>query len=106
MPVRFLLSTLKSGVSSEEYERWVREYDYKVVRSLPNYTDYRVHRIRRPIQGAESASWQYIERIEVNSLEQHDADLASPIGLELREQLYGRYLDRSRNIYFASDPIL
>lgn len=106
MPVRFLLSTLRDDVDPNEYERWVREYDYRIVGSLPNYTDYRVHRIRRPILGAESASWQYIERIEVKSLDQHDADLASPAGLELRDQLYGRYLDRSKNIYFATDPIV
>lgn len=106
MPVRFLLSTLQDGVDPADYERWVRDYDYKVVAKLKNYTDYRVHRIRRPILGAESATWQYIERIEVRSLEQHDADLASPEGVELRRQLYGRYLDRSKNIYFATDPII
>lgn len=106
MPVRFLLSTLQGGVDPDEYEKWVREYDYRVVSTLKNYTDFRVHRIRRPILGAENATWQYIERIEVKSLEQHDADLASPAGIELRRQLYGRFLDRSKNVYFATDPIL
>ena len=53
----------------------------------------------------ETAGWQYIERIEVKSLEQHDKDLASPAGVKLREELYGRFLDRSKNVYFASDTI-
>lgn len=105
MPVRFLLSTLKAGVDPAEYEAWVRERDYALVRTLPNYVGYTVHRIRPPIQGAEASGWQYIERMEVKSLEQHDADLASPAGVKLREELYGRYLDRSKNVYFATDVI-
>jgi hypothetical protein len=105
MPVRFLISTLKPGVDPAEYEQWVRERDYVLVRTLPNYVSYQVHRIAGPIAGAPDAGWQYIERIEVRSLEQHDRDLASPAGVALREELYGRFLDRSRNIYFASDAI-
>jgi hypothetical protein len=105
MPVRFLISTLKRGVDPAEYERWVRECDYALVRSKPNYLSYTVHRIRRPVDGAAEAGWQYIERIEVASLEQHDLDLASPEGVALRAELYGRFLDRARNIYFTADAI-
>ena len=105
MPVRFLISTLKAGVDPEEYEAWVRERDYALVRTLPNYTSYKVHRIQPPVHGAEASGWQYIERIEVKSLEQHDLDLASPAGVKLREELYGKFLDRAQNIYFASDEI-
>jgi hypothetical protein len=105
MPVRFLISTLKAGVDPAEYEKWVRERDYELVRTLPNFVSYKVHRIRAPIQGGENTGWQYIERIEVKSLEQHDKDLASPAGVKLREELYGQFLDRSKNIYFASDTI-
>ncbi|MDH2400246.1 hypothetical protein QCM77_09880 [Bradyrhizobium sp. SSUT18] len=100
-----MISTLKEGVDPVEYEAWVRERDYALVRSLDNYVSYKVHRIRRPIQGAETATWQYIERIEVKSLEQHDKDLASSAGVALREELYGKFLDRSKNIYFVSDEI-
>ena len=80
MPVRFLISTLKDGVDPAEYEQWVRERDYALVRTLPNYLSYQVHRISGPIHGAESSGWQYLERIEVASFEQHDRDLASPAG--------------------------
>jgi hypothetical protein len=105
MPVRFLISTLKPGVAPAEYEAWVRERDYALVRSKPNYISYTVHRIRRPIDGGPDLGWQYIERIEVRSLEQHDRDLASPEGVALREELYGRFLDQSKNIYFVTDAI-
>ena len=104
MPVRFLISMLRPGVDPAEYERWVRERDYALVATLPNYISYRVHRIAGPVQGA-AAEWMYIERIEVKSLEQHDRDLASPAGVRLREELYGRFLDHSKNIYFAADSI-
>lgn len=106
MPVRFLLSTLKSGVKREDYERWVREYDYEMVATFENYVSYRVHRIEGPILGAENVAWQYIERIEVKSVEQHDKDLQSPAGQEMRRQLYGQYLDRTKNIYFTTEPIV
>jgi hypothetical protein len=105
VPVRFLISTLKAGVDPAEYEKWVRECDYKLVRSMPNYINYEVHRIKGPIQGAESSGWQYIERIEVRSLDQHDRDLASPAGVALRNELYGRFLDRPKNIYFCAETI-
>ncbi len=67
MPVRFLISTLKPAVDPADYEAWVRDRDYALVRSLPNYVSYKVHRIRPPIQGASDSGWQYIERIEVKS---------------------------------------
>jgi hypothetical protein len=105
MPVRFLISTLKPGVDPVEYEAWVRERDYALVRTLSNYVSYKVHRIRPPIQGAENSGWQYLERIEVKSLEQHDQDLASPAGVKLIDELFGKFLDSSKNIYFVSDEI-
>jgi len=105
MPVRFLISTLKPGVDPAEYEAWVKARDYAMVRTMPNYISYKVHRIRAPIQGAENSGWQYLERIEVKSLEQHDKDLVSEAGLALRDELYGQFLDRSKNIYFVSDEI-
>lgn len=104
MPVRFLISTLKPGVTPDEYEQWVREVDYPFVGSKPNYLTYDVHRISIPAPGA-AASWQYIERMEVASLDQHDADLDSPEGRKMREQLYGRFLDREKNIYFTAEKI-
>jgi hypothetical protein len=105
MAVRFLISTLKAGVDPGEYERWVRERDYPFVRSRPNYRAYAVHRIRGPIEGAADARWQYLERIEVESLEQHERDLTSPEGEALREELYRHFLDRTQNISFVADAI-
>jgi hypothetical protein len=105
MPVRYVITTLKKGVKPEDYERWLREYDYRVAKTLPSIVSYRTHRIEGPITGAEQAGWSYIERIEVRDTEQYAKDLASPAGQELIRQLYDSYLDRSRNVFFWSEPI-
>ena len=105
MPVRYVITTLKSGVKPEDYERWLREYDYRVAKTLPSIVSYRTHRITGAITGAEQAGWSYIERIEVRDVEQYQRDLASPAGQELIRQLYEHYLDRSKNIFFWSEEI-
>src|SRR5262249_34883780 len=105
MPIRYVITTLKPGVRPDDYERWLREYDYRVARSLPSIVSYRTHRIEGPINGAEGAGWNYIERIEVRDKEQYAKDLASPAGQELIRQLYERYLERAKNVVFWSEAI-
>ncbi len=105
MPVRYVITTLKNGVKPEDYERWLREYDYRVAKTLPSIVSYRTHRIEGPINGAERAGWHYIERIEVRDKDQYAKDLASPPGQELIRQLYDKYLERAKNIFFWSEAI-
>lgn len=105
MPVRYVITTLKPGVKPEDYERWLREYDYPVAKRLPSIVSYRTSRIVGPITGAEQAGWSYIERIEVRDVEQYQKDLASPAGQELLRQLYDRYLERPKNVFFWAEPI-
>ena len=105
MRVRYVITTLKPGVRPEDYERWIREYDYRVAKTLPSIISYRTHRIEGPITGAPDAGWSYIERIEVRDADQYAKDLASPAGQELIRQLYENYLDRSKNVFFWSAPI-
>jgi hypothetical protein len=105
MPVRYVITTLKNGVTPEEYEQWLREYDYRVAKTLPSIISYRTHRIEGPINGAERAGWHYIERIEVRDKDQYVKDLASPAGQELIRQLYDKYLERAKNVFFWSEAI-
>jgi len=105
MPIRYVITTLKPGVKPEDYERWLREYDYRVARTLPSIISYRTHRIEGPITGAADAGWSYIERIEVRDVDEYAKDLASPAGQELIRQLYENYLDRSKNVMFWSEAI-
>ena len=46
-----------------------------------------------------------IERIEIRDVDQYQRDIASPAGQELMRQLYGTYLERSKNIFFWSEEI-
>jgi hypothetical protein len=103
--VRYVITTLKKGVEPAAYERWLREYDYKVAKTLPSIAGYTTHRIEGPIHGAEIAGWNYIERIEIRDMEQYQKDLASPAGQELLRQLYENYLERPKNIFFTTEPI-
>ena len=105
MPVRFLITTLKPGVDPAEYEKWVREYDYRIARGRPNMISYAVHRIAGPIDGVPDARWSYLERIEVHSIEQSDLDAKSESGVELRRQLFGTYVDATKNVTFVSEEI-
>jgi hypothetical protein len=105
MPVRFVITTLKPGVDPQEYEAWVLKYDRPFTCTHPNYKSYNVHRIFGSIQGAEGSGWQYVERIELESLEQHDRDLASPEGRAIIEELERRFIDASKTVYFASEII-
>ncbi|HET9924115.1 MAG TPA: hypothetical protein VFS98_08350 [Methylomirabilota bacterium] len=105
MPVRYVITTLKPGVKREDYERWLREYDYVVAKKLPSIVSYRTHRIEGPINGAETAGWNYIERIEIRDVDQYQRDMASPAGQELIRQLYEHYLERPKNIFFWSEEI-
>ena len=102
--VRFVINTLKPGVDPAAYEKWLREYDYRVAKTLPSIVSYRTHRIEGPIHGTE-APWRYIERIEVSDLAQYQTDIASPAGQELLRQLYESYCDRSKSIFFTAEPI-
>ena len=105
MPIRYVITTLKPGVKPEDYEKWLREYDYPVAKTLPSIVSYRTHRIEGAINGAESAGWCYIERIEIRDKDAYARDIASPAGQELMRQLYENFLDRPKNVYFWAEPI-
>ena len=106
MTVRYVINTLKPGVEPATYERWLREYDYRVAKTLPSIISYRTYRIDGPIHNAPAgAEWRYIERIEIRDLAQYQKDIGSPAGQELIRQLYENYCDRSKTIFFATEPI-
>jgi hypothetical protein len=106
MPLRIVINTLKPGVTPADYEKWLREYDYRVAKTLPSIISYRTYRIEGPIHNAPAAAeWRYIERIEIRDLAEYQADIGSAAGQELIRQLYERYCDRSKTIHFAAVPI-
>ncbi len=106
MPVRYLITTLKPGVDPADYEKWVRQYDYRIARGRDNMVRYEVYRIERSVQGMPDAPWCYLERIEVKSLEQAERDARSESGVELRRQLYGRFVDQQKNVSFVTEVVV
>jgi len=106
MTVRYVINTLKPGVEPAAYERWLCEYDYRVAKTLPSIISYRTYRIDGAIHNAPAgAAWRYIERIEIRDMGQYQKDIGSPAGQELIRQLYENYCDRSKTIFFATEPI-
>lgn len=102
--VRFVLTALKPGVAPEAYERFEREVDYAVAARLKTIISYRTHRITEPIQGITGGPWDFIEHIEITDREAYQKELTT-VGKELIDELYAKYLDRSKTVSIWSERI-
>lgn len=80
MPVRFVLVKLKSGVTPDDYERFIRTVDYPVVPSLKTIVDYRTNRISDADKDAVSFPWDYMERIVITDIAAYQEELANSDG--------------------------
>lgn len=97
MPVVFFLQRLKPGVKAEDYEQWVREFDYPTARNLPSIISYRNYRLRGPLRKAD-VHYDYLEVIEITDREAYRRDLEGPGAAELRRQIVN-YLQPSDNFW-------
>ena len=102
--VRFVFAALKPGVSAADYERFEREVDYVVAAKLKTIVSYRTHRITETGAGLSGGPWDYVERIEVADRAAYEAELAVA-GKELIDELYEKYLDRSKTVSVWSERI-
>ncbi|MCA1386092.1 MULTISPECIES: hypothetical protein [unclassified Bradyrhizobium] len=102
--VRFVFAALKPGVSAAEYERFEREVDYVVASKLKTIVSYSTHRITETGVGISGGPWDYIERIEVTDRKAYQAELAV-VGKKMLEELYEKYLDRSKTVSVWSERI-
>ena len=83
MTVRYVINTLKPGVDPAAYEQWLREYDYRVAKTLPGIVSYKTFRIEGAIHNAPpGAGWRYIERIET-PIERFQAEVMPRVRREL-----------------------
>jgi hypothetical protein len=73
-----VLFNLKAGVSAAEYEAWARGTDLPNVHALPSVRSFRVLRSAGLLGGAV-APYQYVELIELESLEDFRAQVKSEI---------------------------
>lgn len=71
-----VLFNLKPGVSVADYERFARETDLPIVNKLPSVRSFEVLKAQG-LLGGGTAPYQYIEVIDLVSLEQLGADVAT-----------------------------
>lgn len=76
MPKIVVLFNLKPGIRVEDYERFARETDLPIVNRLPSVRQFEVLKAQS-LLGGGSSPYQYIEIIDLNSLEQLGQDVAS-----------------------------
>ena len=103
--VRYLLVGLKPGVDGAAYERFWREVDYPLTGGLASVTSYRIDRITDAPRGLAGGPWDYLERFEVTDRAAFQEEAAAA-GKALVEELYGRFLDRSRTVAWWSEPVV
>ena len=102
--VRYVLVALKAGVDPAEYERFWRGVDYRATIALGSVLSYRIDRITEAPRGIEGGPWDYLERFEVTDRAAFQSE-ATAAGKGLVEELYGRFLDRSKTVAWWSEPI-
>jgi len=71
-----VLFNLKPGVSVADYERFARETDLPIVNRLPSVRSFEVLK-SQGLLGGGAAPFQYIEIIDLNSLEQLGQDVST-----------------------------
>ena len=69
---------LKAGVDPARYEAWARQTDVPNVKALASVRDFRVLRVAALMSGA-AAPYQYVEIIELDSLDALRADVKSEL---------------------------
>jgi uncharacterized protein (TIGR02118 family) len=74
----FFLNTLKEGVDPAAYEKWVQEVDYPIARRQPAITSYVVTRVDGHVTDGGELPCQYLEVIEITSIEEYRAGLDAP----------------------------
>jgi len=94
MPVVFFLNKLRDGVTSEQYETWVREVDYPKARALKTIRSYVVNRMDGSLEGGASP-YHYIERVEVTDLAAYQQELKDGQGMDEFFQQWSSYIGES-----------
>ena len=92
MPTVFWMSRLKPGVRREDYERWLREFDYVRARELKSIVSYRAYRIEGAFLEGEKP-YDYLEVIEVTDLEAYRRELNEHPAARAIAAQWGDYLD-------------
>lgn len=69
MPYLLIRYTLNEGVSSEEFETWVRDTDQPTMRSLKRVMYFDTYKVTGLLMGDGAPSQSYFEIFEIDDLE-------------------------------------
>jgi len=92
MPVVFWMTRLKRGVQPEDYERWLKDFDYANAPKLETIVSYRAYRVDQPFSQGEKL-FDYLEVIEVTDLEKYRRDLEENPAAKAIAEGWGGFLD-------------
>jgi hypothetical protein len=85
MSIVVVIFNLKAGVEPERYEAWARQTDLPTVNALASVREFRVLRASGLMNGAASP-YEYVELIELHSLEGLRAEVKSQLMQEVARQ--------------------
>jgi hypothetical protein len=92
MPVVFWMTKLKQGVRPEDYEKWLKEFDYASAPKIATIESYRAYRVAQPFSEGVKL-FDYLELIQVSDLEEYRRELEeNPAAKAVAEQ-WGGFLD-------------
>ena len=87
-----VLFNLKQGADETEYQAWARSRDLVEVNRLPSVDRFRVLRSVGLLGGAGAPPYQYVEIIDLNSMEKFGEDMRSEVVGELAGE-FGQFAD-------------
>jgi hypothetical protein len=96
-------SKLKPGVTPEAYEKWARDFDYKHARQIPSIISYRIFRADSTFDGNAITDHDYVEIVEITSLDAYRKDIASHPSAQAVISQIGDYIESSGSL--AGTPI-
>ncbi len=98
MPVVFWFSRLRPGVNAADYERWVREVDYRAAKDIPSIRSYRVHHINGPCLG-DTTPYDYVEVVEITDIDDYRRDIQQhPAAQKIAAEI-GHYVESAGNAW-------
>ncbi len=84
-----VLFSLKDAGSRAKYEEWAKTTDLPTVRALPSVSRFEVQRVTGLFGSDAAAPYDYVEVIDIDSLEQFGADVSTDIMAKVAGEFQG-----------------
>lgn len=98
-----VLFNLKVNKSRADFETWAQTHDLPAVNSLKSVDSCKILRSRGLMGAASAAPFQYIEVVEINSVDGLEVDFDGPIMQKISEQFH-EFADAP--IFIMADALL